>query len=374
MQTADKYFKFIKEHPKLFEGGHDVFMPQELVDASLNQFDFDNRSILVLFNIEFVVSLLYTYNVPASSITFYADHVNKIKIAQKLNINVITSLKPLNMKFDFVVLNPPFGKFKEFKTLSESLAKEKALIISGSRDYHNNEKAFENVEYYKYLGDCFPTAKIVASLAIVNPNGAKTFTVEDEHGIQHIVSRNHPIPPGKNIQDYIWALNVLNLTLSGYDKFQTGNLYRKDAIFDANGVKIAFTMGRAGAAFDQDNYGNSYNEIQKQKTAWSTVNVSQQGQLGGYGLHAIGISYMANETGHLGNVKYLPPDMGCGEKSYWHPVADQADALEAIRYLNHPDVVRLVSVLKSSVSSNGKETFSLIPHHSHAKTWIPNYV
>jgi len=133
-------------------------------------------------------------------------------------------------------------------------------------------------------------------------------------------------------------------------------------------------MGRAGAAFDQDNYGNSYNEIQKQKTAWSTVNVSQQDQLGGYGFHAIGISYMANETGHLGNVKYLPPDMGCGEKSYWHPVTDQADAQEAIRYLNHPDVVRLVSVLKSSVSSNSKETFSLVPHHSHAKKWIPNYV
>jgi hypothetical protein len=204
--------------------------------------------------------------VPASSITFYADHINKIKIAQKLNVNVVTDLKTLNMKFDFVVLNPPFGKFKEFKALSESLAKEKALIISGSRDYHNNEKAFENVEYYKYLGDCFPTAKIVASLAIVNPNGAKTFTVEDEQGVQHIISRNHPIPPGKNIQDYIWALGILNLKLPGYNKFQTGNLYRKDAIFDANGVKVAFTMGRAGAAFDQDNYGNSYNEIQKQKT------------------------------------------------------------------------------------------------------------
>lgn len=374
MQTADKYFKFIKENPKLFEDSHDIFMPRKLVDNVLSNLSFNNRSILVLFNIEFVISLLYTYNVPATSITFYADHANKIKIAKNLRVNVASTPKPVNMKFDYVVLNPPFGKFKEFKSLSESLAKERALIISGSRDYHNNEKAFENVEYYKYLGDCFPTAKIVASLAIVNPAGAKTFTVEDEQGVQHTVSRNHPIPPGKNVQDYIWALNVLNLKLPGYTKFQTGSLYRKDAIFDANGVKVAFTMGRAGADFDQDNYGNSYNEIQKQKTAWSTVSISQQKQLGGYGYHAIGISYMANETGHLGNVKYLPPDMGCGEKSYWHPVLDQKDAQEAIRYLNHPDVIRLVSVLKSSVSSNSKETFSLIPHHSQAKKWIPNYV
>jgi len=372
MSKADKYFELISGLPDLFSDGHSIYMPQPVVNKILNRIQLTG-TILVMFNIEFVISLVYNYNIDPTTITFYSDSKNKAKIADKLKVKYITTLEK-NMKFDYVLLNPPFGKFKEFKNIAQTLAKEKALIISGSRDYHNNEKAFENVEYYKYLGDCFPTAKIVASLAIINPNGAKTFTVEDEQGVQHIVSRNHPIPPGKNIQDYIWALSILNLKLSGYNKFQTGKLYRKDAIFDATGVKVAFTMGRAGAAFDQDNYGNSYNEIQKQKTAWSTVNISQQGQLGGYGAHAIGISYMANETGHLGNVKYLPPDMGCGEKSYWHPVTDQADAQEAIRYLNHPDVVRLVSVLKSSVSSNSKETFSLVPHHSHAKKWIPNYV
>lgn len=371
--SSYKLYKFIKEEKGLFDGAHDFFMPQEIVDSSLSQFDYNRKTVLVLFNVEFVISLLYTYNVQPNSITFYADHLNKIKIAERMNVNVITSLESLNMKFDYVVLNPPFGKFKEFKTLSESMAKEKALIISGSRDYHNNASSFDKVEYYKYLGDCFPTAKIVASVAITNPNGAKSFIVEDSNGNQHNIVRNHPIPPGSNIQDYIWALNILDLKLPGYNKFQTGNLYRKDAKFDINGVKVAFTMGKAGASFNEENYGDSYDNIQKQKTAWSTVDASQQSLLGGYGVHAIGISYMANEPGHLGNVKYLAPEIGCGEKTYWHPVDSKLDAEEAIKYLNHPDVIRLVSVLKSSVSSNSKETFSLIPHHSQAKLWIPNY-
>lgn len=370
--TADRLYKFIQTEKGLFEGSHDIHTPKDLVNEILSKVTLDG-DILVLFNIEFSIALVYNYNIDPKKITFYSDHENKTKIANRLGINVIERLD-IDMKFDFVVLNPPFGKFKEFKSLAESLSNKKALIISGSRDYHNNNKSFENVEYYKYLGDCFPTAKIVASLAIIDPNGTQQFTVEDNNGICHNIIRNHPIPPGKDIQDYIWALSILDLNLPGYDKFKTGNLYRKDAIFDPNGIKVAFTMGKAGVMFDQENFGNGYNEIQKQKTAWSTVNISQKPYLGGYGEHSIGISYMANEPGHLGNVKYMPPDMGCGEKSYWHPVDNEKDALDAIRYLNHPYVVRLVSVLKSSVSSNSKETFSLIPHHSQAKKWIPNYV
>lgn len=361
------------------------FTPEAIVD--LNNFD-KEKEYAVVINLEFIHYLI-KYGVNRSNIKFYTDCDWKsawaIKIAGIDPTNVITLsfkdskeikefIKMAPKSVDYVLNNVPFGMFKEFKSLAEQLAKEKALIISGSRDYHNNEKSFENVEIYKYLGDCFPTAKIVASLAILNPNGAKSFNIIDSKGISHVVKRNHAIAPSTNVQDYIWALNILDKKLPGYTKFKTGGLYRKDAKFDANGVKVAFTMGKASSPFDSSNYGSSYSDIQKQQTAWSTVELSQQHLLGGFGEHAIGISYMANEPGHLGNVKYMPPDMGCGEKTYWHPVTDEQDAEAAIKYLNHPDVIRLVSVLKSCVSSNSKETFSLIPHHYYAKSWIQNYV
>jgi hypothetical protein len=361
--------------------------PEETINFELfNVVNLNTKTWAVLVNVE-IVHYLIMRGVDPKNVFFYSDCQWRVEWAKKVldesNILMLPDckdkkefkryIKMTEKKVDFVLNNVPFGMFKEFKELAQQLAKEKALIISGSRDYHNNENAFKNVETYKYLGDCFPTAKIVASLAIVNPNGSTTFNVIDQQGISHPVTRNHPIPPGTNVQDYIWALQVLDKKLPGYTSFKTGDLYRKDATFNPSGVKVAFTMGKAGAAFDQENYGGSYADIQKQKTAWSTVEVSQQSLLGGFGEHAIGISYMANEPGHLGNVKYLPPDMGCGEKSYWHPVSDQKDAQEAIKYLNHPEVVRLVTVLKSSVSSNSKDTFSLIPHHSQAKQWIKNY-
>jgi hypothetical protein len=364
------------------------FTPSYVLDFDLfGVINLNTTTWAVLVNVE-IIHYLLDKGVDCKNIFFYSDCQWKAAWASKvLDDSNITMLPNCNnkkefkryitmteKKVDFVLNNVPFGMFKEFKELAQKLAKEKVLIIAGSRDYHNKEKAFENVEVYKYLGACFPTAKIVASLALVNPNGAKSFNVIDAHSNFNPVIRNHPIAPGTNAQDYIWALSVLDKKLPGYTKFATGNLYRKDAKFNPNGVKLAFTMGRANAPFDADNYGSSNLEIQSQKTAWSTVDPSQKSLLGGYGEHAIGISYMANETGHLGNVKYLAPDMGCGEKTYWHPVINETDASEAIKYLNHPAVVRLVAVLKSSVCSNGKETFSLIPHHSHATKWINNYV
>jgi hypothetical protein len=376
MQTADKYFKFIKEHPKLFDGAHDIFMPQELVDASLSHLNYSNRSVLVLFNIEFVVSLLYTYNVPASAITFYADHINKIKIAQKLNVNVVTDLKTLNMKFDFVVLNPPFGKFKEFKALSESLAKEKALIISGSRDYHNNEKAFENVEYYKYLGDCFPTAKITASLAIVNPKGAQQLVIVDGSGAVHTVAPNPEVTPGDDIGVWSFATGVLSKKLAGYIDVEKGQIDRKSSIINPSGIPVIFSAGKNGEDFTIENQATSTQTLIKDNTkfCWAMIDPSQVNLIGGLGLHKVVVTHAANEPGHLGNPKYAGPGWGCGTNCWFIKCNSKKDADECIRYLTHPDVVKLVKGLKSSVTSNSKAVWKKIPHHSHAKKWIPNYV
>jgi hypothetical protein len=342
----------------------------------------------VIINHELVVQLMLL-GVKASNITFYSDCKFRSDLVNKKldGITVIDlpndekefkrfvkNMKTSPPEINYVLNNVPFGKFKEFKELAETVASDKALIISGSRDYHNKEVAFKNVELYKYLGRCFPTAKITASLAIVNPAGAKNFKVVDSNGNECVINRSAPIPPGNNTVDYTWAMNIVSMNLPGYDKFETGNLYRKDAIFDKDGLSIAFTMGRANSEFDKDNYGNSYDNIQRQSTAWSKVSKSQQHLLGGYGEHSIGVSYMANENGHLGNVKYMSPDIGCGAKTYCHPVKDKADAKAAIKYFNHPDVIKLVSVLKSAVTSNSKATFELIPHHSQASNWIKNYV
>jgi hypothetical protein len=109
MQTADKYFRFIKERPLLFDGGHKSFTPSSITDPLISKLDFTNREVLVLYNIEFVISLIYTHNISPGSITFFADHINKVKIAKSLGVKYETNLDAITMKSRPVLLvNPPY--------------------------------------------------------------------------------------------------------------------------------------------------------------------------------------------------------------------------------------------------------------------------
>ena len=105
---STKLYEFIKrEGPSLFDGAHAVYTPQPLVDEIVGKINVTDKTILVLFNMEFVVSLIYTYKVAPSMITVYVDHENKSKFAQRMGVNCITNLD-VDMKFDVVVGNPPY--------------------------------------------------------------------------------------------------------------------------------------------------------------------------------------------------------------------------------------------------------------------------
>lgn len=107
MDTVTKYYSFIKERPALFKGSHDVFTPRVIVEAICNQFQ--HQEYLVLYNIEFVISLVYTYKIDPKNIMFYSDHANKTAIAQKLGVKYETNLDNIFMKSRPVMLiNPPY--------------------------------------------------------------------------------------------------------------------------------------------------------------------------------------------------------------------------------------------------------------------------
>ena len=109
LDQAGKYYKFIKERPLLFAGSHDAVTSRPIVEAILDSVIINDRPILVLYNIEFVISLILNYNIVPEQITFFADHKNKVKIARKLNVNSVTSMEDINMKSRPVLLtNPPY--------------------------------------------------------------------------------------------------------------------------------------------------------------------------------------------------------------------------------------------------------------------------
>jgi hypothetical protein len=110
VKSVKEQYQFIKEKHLRFDGAHDVFTPQTLIESIIpNINELNSTPILVLFNIEFVISLVYTYNVDPNSITFYADHHNKVKYAKRIGVKYITSLENVTMKSRPVLLvNPPY--------------------------------------------------------------------------------------------------------------------------------------------------------------------------------------------------------------------------------------------------------------------------
>lgn len=114
-QVHDRGYVAVRDYSKtLFAGAHDVHTPQELVEEVLMHIPFlaDGKKFLVLFNIEFVFTLVHTYGVNSKNITFYSDHPKKTAMSSVIGCNVITSLET-EMKFDVVVGNPPYQKAKK---------------------------------------------------------------------------------------------------------------------------------------------------------------------------------------------------------------------------------------------------------------------
>jgi hypothetical protein len=363
-----------------------VFTPSEIIDINrFNVVNLNDYTWAVFINVE-IIHYLEQAGIRLDNIKFYADCSWKAEWANQWldqsNIIMLPTdkkelkryIKMANKTVDFVLNNVPFGMFKEFKALAQTLAKEKALIISGSRDYHNGS-AFENVETYKYLGACFPTAKITASLAIVNPNGVSQLSIIDGQGNVHTVASNPEVTPGDDIDVWIFATNVLNQNLPGYVNAEKGEIDRQGSTIDPTGIPVIYSAGKNSEDFTQNNRATTLQELVKDNTkfCWATVNQSQKDLIGGLGVHKVVVTHAANEPGHLGNPKYAGPDWGCGTNCWFIACKDEADARECIKYLTHPDVVKLVKGLKSSVTSNSKAVWKKIPHHSHATKWITNY-
>ena len=102
-----------------FKGAHAIYTPQLLVEEMLGNLKL-RGTILVMFNIEFVVSLVHTYNIAPENITFYSDHNNKSRICSKLGVKYITNLET-DMKFDVVLANPPYDGELEGKDQTKKI-------------------------------------------------------------------------------------------------------------------------------------------------------------------------------------------------------------------------------------------------------------
>lgn len=110
MNKQLQLFKLLKSQSKqLFEDSHSVHTSEFVVDKILDNVDTDYDSFLVVYNIEFVISLINKYGVDPKNIMFLSDHENKSNLAKRLNINYSSITETVSMnKRPIMLINPPY--------------------------------------------------------------------------------------------------------------------------------------------------------------------------------------------------------------------------------------------------------------------------
>jgi len=109
-----KFKKWFETQKNFANGSHSIHTPFDLVSEINSKITFLDKKILVLFNIEFCIDLLYNSKIKSEQITFYSDHKDKDQMAKMLGVQVIKILD-IDMKFDVILTNPPYDTPMENK-------------------------------------------------------------------------------------------------------------------------------------------------------------------------------------------------------------------------------------------------------------------
>jgi len=176
--------------------------PYDLCEKMILKTDVKGKSILVLFNIEFVKVLIEKFGVHSNNITFLADcrlesematktfHVNNIVVHNIEDIQEV--LKNMGKQFDLCFSNPPYGKKSEhfhikILLLIENICKEILYLhpIKWAMTIEVKENITENVrntlngkikEIEIYHPDVFPDNEIPDFLSVTHIVTNKTFS------------------------------------------------------------------------------------------------------------------------------------------------------------------------------------------------------
>lgn len=331
-----------------FSGAHNIYTPQPLVEEILSKINL-NGTILVMFNIEFVVSLVYTYNINPSTITFYSDHQNKSKMAQRLGVKYIITTLGTDMAFDIVLLNPPFDYIRQFRAMAEKLATGRVVLVSdvNSMDY---DQSFDNIIFYKNLGGSVFDVQMTTCYSIIDPVNKVSSTVISDKENNTISVSKVPFLPADDLLSWSNAVKVVNLKLPGHS-IVWAKLDKKKIKQTTTGIKIITFNGKKDEPFK-----------------YVTGHDDHRSAVSNFGVHKV-IMAKNSSIGKLGPVKYAGPEFACSHGVVSIAFDTEKEARDVADYLNSDVVGKLVKGIKTKAIVNSQSILSKIPQLKYKSTW-----
>jgi hypothetical protein len=249
MNQIERIYTMLKEGDISFEGSHNIHTPRPLVDRILSSIKLDG-SILVIFNVEFVASLVYSHNVDPKNITLLSDHEDKSYFCKKIGANYINKLET-SMKFDVIVGNPPYQDTTAptLKLWPTFLEKSVQLTVDGGYIGFITPRAWIERPNSQLSGRIVKNILKVYQLEQVDITSEKYFNI-GESPCSYII---HKIPKHSTTKfifedrtediDYVGQkvpLNTLDTyKISIFDKFQkTSNTRLSTVVYNDTGVVL----------------------------------------------------------------------------------------------------------------------------------------
>lgn len=366
LSKVDISYVLLKDHS--FDGAlQNVHTPRALVNEILSKVEINSTDkVLVLFNLEFVVSLVYDYNIQSDNITFYSDHDDKTAIAKHIKVNTITDLTEHNMKFDVVIGNPPFNGSKtdiegtrakqlyvDFTLKALTLSDTVAMVIP-SLWTHKTGKLKSALKNYGLVEivECSNHFNIgVNTCYVINNRGyAGELTLTTNTNDTYTMPWDETTPIRLNCSMYSTSiLSKIKSENSIADIWYRSNINRNDKSIGSGDTKMVDITGLEGEEI----------KIVNTKTPLNDFPIYDQWKV------------ITNTVGHLtklGVSKVVEPNIGTSYSVVALYAINENQAYNLKNYLDSKIVSFIVQSIKNN-AVNSKVLFSNIPAVDFSKSW-----
>jgi site-specific DNA-methyltransferase (adenine-specific) len=366
--------------------GHNVHTPFELTEKIVNTIKVDRKSkIAVLFNVEFVFTLIALKGANPKNITFFGDCLKKQKLIESwgcvwVNSNILLNLdkkkrEKYKMKFDVIVGNPPYQDKKGnenstnstdlyavFVEKSFDLIKDDgqiALIIpsawSGPKNNNLKTLLFETHQpsIFDTHGKKWFDVTMNTCYFITRKFRKGTTVITDAHKNKVQVELNKNSIVGLNLND----LPVMEKMKSFSKKANLGEIWLRgnihlnqvDDVKTKNGVELILSVGSFGTELE------------------NTVIIDSNAETTGYNKFKLVIPNLGSGDS-IGNIK-IATKKQVGGHSVVFLVTETEDELENLKnYLESKLIRFLINAVKIS-TPNSKTVFGNIPMIDFTKSW-----